>query len=59
MEDNDGIDGVEAINRKVSLLRNWLKDTFGVDLDAIREEVQYRMQNVDITELRKQIDNVK
>lgn len=59
VEDNDGIDGVEAINRKVSLLRNWLKDTFGVDLDAIREEVQYRMQHVDITELRKQIDNVK
>lgn len=59
VEDNDGIDGVEAIERKVSLLRTWLRDTFGVDLDAIRAEVQSRMQTVDINELRKELDNVK
>ena len=59
VEDNDGIDGVAAINQKVSILRNWLRDTFGVDLDAVRAEVQERMKNVDLKALRKEIDDVK
>ena len=59
VEDNDGIDGVAAINQKVSILRNWLRDTFGVDLDAVRAEVQERMKNVDLKALRKEIDEVK
>lgn len=59
VEDNDGIDGVAAINQKVSILRNWLRDTFGVELDAVRAEVQERMKNVDLKALRKEIDDVK
>lgn len=59
VEDNDGKDGVEIINRKVQIMRQWLQENFGFDLDAVRAEVQKRQKDFDIVALRKQIDEVK
>ena len=59
VEDKDGIDGVAALKEKIQISREWLRDSFGVDLDKLREEVQKRQVNYDIVELRKQIDNVQ
>ena len=59
VEDTDGIDGVAALQEKIQIAREWLRESFGVDLDKLREEVQKRQVNYDIVELRKQIDNVQ
>ena len=59
MEDTDGIDGVAALQEKIQIAREWLRESFGVDLDKLREEVQKRQVSYDIVELRKQIDNVQ
>lgn len=59
VEDKDGIDGVAALKEKIQIAREWLRDSFGVDLDKLREEVQKRQANYDIVELRKQIENVQ
>lgn len=58
-EDKDNVDGVAVINQKVNICRTWFKDEWGLDLDALREEVQYRQLNYDIEELRKQITDIK
>ena len=57
--DNDGYDGVAIINRKVDIARQWLKDAWNVDLDALRAEVQRRQLNYDINELRKQVTEIQ
>ena len=59
VEDKDGIDGVEAIMRKVQIARDWLRDQWGVDLDALREEVQYRQATYDINTLRKWVTDIQ
>ena len=59
VEDKDGIDGVAALKEKIQIAREWLRESFGVDLDKLREEVQKRQLSYDIVELRKQIDNVQ
>ena len=57
--DKDGVDGVAIINQKVSICRNWFKDEWGLDLDALREEVQTRQLNYNMEELRKQISDIQ
>ena len=59
VEDTDGIDGVAALKEKIQIAREWLRESFGVDLDKLREEVQKRQVSYDIVELRKKIDNVQ
>jgi len=59
VEDTDGIDGVEIIEQKIQVIRQWLADVFGVDLDKIREEVQTRQSTYDIEELRKWVYNIE
>ena len=59
VEDKDGIDGVAALKQKIEIARTWLKDKWGVDLDKLRQEVQYRQQHIDMNALRQQIENVK
>ena len=58
VEDKDGIDGAEAILQKVQIARTWLKEAWGVDLDELREEVQYRQTHYDINELRKLVTDI-
>ena len=59
MPDADNYNGVEVIERKVSIARQWLKDAWNVDLDALRHEVQVRQASYDIDELRKQVYDIK
>ncbi len=59
VEDKDGIDGVAAINQKVEIMRNWLKNEWGVDLDALRAEVQKRQVSYDIDALRKWVTEIE
>lgn len=58
-EDKDGIDGVAALDEKIQIAREWLRDAFGVDLDKLRAEVQKRQVSYDIKKLREQIENMK
>ena len=45
--DADNIDGRATILEKLDLVRNWLKENWGVDLDALRHEVQSRQYVTD------------
>ena len=57
--DADGIDGVEAINRKVDIARRWFRDAWNVDLDSLRKEVQTRQATYDINILREMVNNIQ
>lgn len=59
VEDEDGIDGVEAILEKVRIARTWLQDEWGVDLDELRRVVQYRQATYNINELRKWVTDIQ
>lgn len=41
-EYKDGINGVDIINQKLTMAKQWLKDHFQIDLDELRKEVQGR-----------------
>lgn len=41
-DNEDGVDGRAVILQKLQLVRNWLKQSFDIDLDAMRREVQRR-----------------
>ena len=45
--DVDNIDGRETILQKLDLVRTWLKENWGVDLDELRREVQTRQYVTD------------
>lgn len=59
VEDNDGVDGPQIIEQKVQIARTWLRDVWGVDLDALRDEVQRRQTNYDIDALLQEITNIQ
>ena len=64
VEDRDGKDGKDIILQKVNIARKWLADSWGIDLDKLREIVQARQNTLDgttakIDELRKQIDEIQ
>ena len=58
VEDKDGIAGDEIILQKVQIAREWLKASWGVDLDALRQEVQRKQVSYDIDELRQQVYSI-
>ena len=49
------MDGKATILQKVSIARNWFSDAWGLDIDALRAEVQHRQSNIDIDALRAQV----
>lgn len=53
--DTDGVDGRAVILQKVDIARQWFKDSWNMDLDELRAEVQKRQLNYDIEELRQQV----
>lgn len=53
--DEDEVDGKSVILQKLNIARKWLMDDWGIDLDRVRELVQYRQMNYNIRELRNQI----
>ena len=59
VEDEDGIDGAEAIERKVQIAREWFRTAWNVDLDALREEVQLRQATYDINQLRQLVYGIQ
>lgn len=55
VEDADGVDGVAVLNQKVGIARTWFQEQWNIDLDKLREVVQYRQLHYDINELRKPV----
>lgn len=56
VNDLDNKNGKENILQKVSIVRNWFKDAWGLDLDALRDEVQRRQSSIDMDALRAQVE---
>lgn len=52
--DTDGVDGKALILQKVDIARQWLRDSWQIDLDALRDEVQ-RRQNAYSEELLEEL----
>lgn len=44
--DTDGVDGKSTILQKVQIAREWFRDAWGMDLDALRAEVQERQTSI-------------
>ena len=59
VEDKDGIDGKEIILQKQNIARNWFKDTWELDFDALHDIVQRRQGDFDIKALRAEIDAIE
>jgi len=59
VKDTDEIAGDEVILQKVQIIRQWLADMWGIDLDVLRAEVQRRQSDYNITELRKQVTEIQ
>ena len=59
VEDTDGVNGTGIIEQKVQIARTWLRDVWGVDLDALRQEVQRRQANYDIDALMQEIYDIQ
>jgi len=54
--DKDGVNGKEVILQKLSICREWLASSWGIDLDALRTEVQTRQSNINMTQLLSEIE---
>ena len=59
VEDKDGVKGNELILQKLAMCRTWLNDSFDIDLDERRSNVMRRQENLNIEELRKELDQYK
>lgn len=56
--DEDKRDGLDQINRKQQIVRQWFKDQWGLDFDKLREIVQRRQKDFDMAKMRKEIDDI-
>lgn len=57
--DTDNVDGKAVILQKTSIARNWLESAWNLDLDELRNEVQFRQKNFDLEALLAEIENVQ
>ncbi len=55
----DGADGVAIINQKVQIARTWFRDSWGVDLDTLRAEVQRRQSHINLDSLRNVVYSIE
>lgn len=58
---DDGVDGLAILTEKVSIARNWLRDSWGIDLDELRAELQRRQNAYSpalLEELCKQVYDI-
>lgn len=53
--DTDDIDGKEIIEKKVELIRSWLKSAWNIDLEELRNEVQKRKMELNVEELKNNL----
>ncbi len=58
VEDTDQMNGLDIINQKQNIARNWFKEEWHLDLDELREIVQRRQKNFDINALRGEVDAI-
>ena len=58
-KDEDGVDGVAVINQKLGMCRAWMQEAWNIDLDALRQEVQYRQTHMNIDSLRNQVITIE
>lgn len=58
VEDKDKMDGLDIINKKQQIVRNWFKDEWELDFDKMREIVQRRQNDFDIVSLREEVDAI-
>ena len=49
--DTDGVNGKTVILQKLSICKEWLKNSWNINLDALRQEVQTRQANINMTVL--------
>ena len=59
VEDEDGLDGVAAIEQKVAIARQWFREAWGIDLDALRDEVRARQDAYNIESLRELVYGIQ
>jgi len=59
VDDEDGINGSEAILQKVQIAREWFRTAWNVDLDSLRQEVQVRQASYNMNELRKMVYDIQ
>ncbi len=59
VRDDDNVNGEEVILQKTSIARNWLESAWGLDLDELRAEVQYRQTHFDLEQLLSEIDQMQ
>jgi substrate import-associated zinc metallohydrolase lipoprotein len=55
LPDTDGVDGRAVILQKLEMCKNWMRTQWGVELDAIRNEVQWRQTHIDMDSLLNQL----
>lgn len=59
VEDADNIDGKAILEQKISIARNWFRDSWGLDLDNLRKIVQRRSSDFNIQALLREIDEIQ
>lgn len=57
--DTDGVNGADIISQKENIVRNWFKDIWHIDFDALRDIVQRRQLDADLQELLREIESIK
>lgn len=55
-KNSDAADGKTIILKKLSICRNWLRDSWSIDLDSLRANVQRRQANINMTKLLSEIE---
>lgn len=53
--DSKGVNGKTVILKKLAICRNWMRDSWSINLDSLRAEVQYRQSHIDMTKLLSEI----
>jgi substrate import-associated zinc metallohydrolase lipoprotein len=56
LPDTDGVDGKAVLRMKLDMCKEWMLKEWGVNLEALRAEVQYRQSRIDIDSLLEQIN---
>ena len=46
IDEYDGVDGVEVISEKLEMCKIWLRDAWGIDIEALRAVVQERQSKI-------------
>ena len=59
VEDDDNVSGLDILETKIQLCKDWFREEWGIDLEQLRNVVQARIQTFDaakLQELRQQVN---